>query len=286
MWSHAHFYHDEHDKKSQPLPVQVQVKVPKEIKSAGKRIATAFSVLDLPSSINRGDPTGRSSSTHQPYSRDVLPASSSSVTLDSEFVEIYIPKTNHPGTSTTSLLDQPGLPATQGTIFSNSHIRGDAITTEAMRQSDSPPQEGPNSRNNLNRQSSISQKEPQLSWPLTLFLMLVVTIVRCPLQITETRYWSVHFKSVAITAESLVESMDGISSTISKDWVGLIVLPCVSAIAGMCDIRKKSYQNSIIPIECITAVNVSFRDELTLSVSVAVGSSIVGVFIFFRNAQD
>lgn len=80
--------------------------------------------------------------------------------------------------------------------------------------------------------------------------------------------------------------MDGISSTISKDWVGLIVLPCVSAIAGMCDIRKKSYQNSIIPIECITAVNVSFRDELTLSVSVAVGSSIVGVFIFFRNAQD
>jgi Ca2+:H+ antiporter len=35
-----------------------------------------------------------------------------------------------------------------------------------------------------------------------------------------------------VTAEALVESMDGISSTIGKEWIGLIVLPSISAVAG------------------------------------------------------
>lgn len=38
---------------------------------------------------------------------------------------------------------------------------------------------------------------------------------------------------MTITAEDLVESMDGISTTISKQWVGLVLLPAVSSIAGM-----------------------------------------------------
>jgi len=62
---------------------------------------------------------------------------------------------------------------------------------------------------------------------------------------------------VAFNAEWLVESLDTISSTISKEWIALIMLPAISSIA-----------------ECATAVNVSVKDQLTLSVSVAVSSTI------------
>ncbi|KAJ3547815.1 hypothetical protein NMY22_g1507 [Coprinellus aureogranulatus] len=82
-------------------------------------------------------------------------------------------------------------------------------------------------------------KEPELSWFLTIVVMLSVTA------------------AVSITADWLVESMDGISSTISKEWIALILLPAVSSIA-----------------ECITSVRVSVKDELSLSVSVAIGSTI------------
>ncbi|ETW83026.1 hypothetical protein HETIRDRAFT_383078 [Heterobasidion irregulare TC 32-1] len=82
--------------------------------------------------------------------------------------------------------------------------------------------------------------EPKLSWPLTMALLVVVTVL------------------VAINAEWLVESMDGISTTIiSKEWIGLILLPAVSSIA-----------------ECVTTINVSRKDQLTLSIGVAVGSTI------------
>ncbi|KAI0078827.1 hypothetical protein K474DRAFT_1641003 [Panus rudis PR-1116 ss-1] len=82
-------------------------------------------------------------------------------------------------------------------------------------------------------------REPQMSWPLTLFLLTVVTVL------------------VALNAEWLVDSMDGLSPTISKEWIGLILLPAVGSLA-----------------ECITSVNVSVKDQLTLSISVAVGSTI------------
>ncbi|KAH9037868.1 Sodium/calcium exchanger protein-domain-containing protein [Lactarius pseudohatsudake] len=83
------------------------------------------------------------------------------------------------------------------------------------------------------------EEKPQLSWTLTLFLLVVVTIL------------------IAVAAEWLVKSMDKLSQRISKEWIALILLPMMSCIA-----------------ECITAVNVSRRDHLTLSVSVAVGSTI------------
>jgi Ca2+:H+ antiporter len=43
----------------------------------------------------------------------------------------------------------------------------------------------------------------------------------------------------------------------SKEWLALILLPCINAMA-----------------ECLTAVTVSVQDQLTLSMSVAIGSSI------------
>ena len=82
---------------------------------------------------------------------------------------------------------------------------------------------------------------------------------------------------VTINSEWLVDSMDSLSPTLSKEWIGLILLPVVSSLAGGSDSCMGKCIQAINPpsIECVTAVNVSVRDQLTLSISVAVGSSIV-----------
>ncbi|KZT07576.1 uncharacterized protein LAESUDRAFT_724523 [Laetiporus sulphureus 93-53] len=92
-----------------------------------------------------------------------------------------------------------------------------------------------------NREDSrkASEEEPELSWTMILMLLTVVSVL------------------VTINAEWLVDSMDSLSPTLSKEWIGLILLPIVNSIP-----------------ECVTAVTVSVRDQLTLSVSVAVGSTI------------
>jgi Ca2+:H+ antiporter len=65
---------------------------------------------------------------------------------------------------------------------------------------------------------------------------------------------------VAVTAEFLVDSINGMTETgkIGKEFVGVILLPIVGNAA-----------------EHVTAVTVSVKDKLTLSLGVAVGSSIV-----------
>ncbi|TFL04045.1 hypothetical protein BDV98DRAFT_590920 [Pterulicium gracile] len=80
---------------------------------------------------------------------------------------------------------------------------------------------------------------PKLGCALNIALLVTVTVV------------------VAFVADQLVESMDEISVHVDKTWIGLILLPSVSAIA-----------------ECIVAVRASAKDQLRLSISVAVGSSI------------
>lgn len=86
---------------------------------------------------------------------------------------------------------------------------------------------------------------PLLSVPVTIGLLVVVTVL------------------VAVTAEWLVDSIDGLTDSghIKKEWVGLILLPIVGNAA-----------------EHVTAVTVSVKDKLTLSLGVAVGSSIVSFF--------
>lgn len=82
---------------------------------------------------------------------------------------------------------------------------------------------------------------------------------------------------MAAIADSLVGSVDGVEATIRKEWVGLILLPAVSSVAGICCVLERSAADSLLHIvECVTAVNVSVKDQLTLSISVAVGSTIVG----------
>ncbi|KAI0264486.1 Sodium/calcium exchanger protein-domain-containing protein [Gloeopeniophorella convolvens] len=88
-------------------------------------------------------------------------------------------------------------------------------------------------------QDAPGEEKPQLSWTVTLLLLVIVTVL------------------VAIDAEWLVESMNELSGRISKEWIALILLPMMNGIA-----------------ECLTAINVSRQDRLTLSISVAVGSTI------------
>lgn len=67
---------------------------------------------------------------------------------------------------------------------------------------------------------------------------------------------------MAVTAEWLVDSISGMveTSSISQVFVGVVLLPIVGNAA-----------------EHVTAVTVSVKDKLTLSIGVAVGSSIVSL---------
>jgi len=70
---------------------------------------------------------------------------------------------------------------------------------------------------------------------------------------------------VAVTAEWLVDSISGLTAggRINKEFVGVILLPIVGNAA-----------------EHVTAVTVSVKDKLTLSLGVAVGSSIqIALFV-------
>ncbi|KIO34797.1 hypothetical protein M407DRAFT_16745 [Tulasnella calospora MUT 4182] len=84
-------------------------------------------------------------------------------------------------------------------------------------------------------------EEPQISVIAATVLLIVVTVL------------------VAFTAEFLVDSINGLvdNSPLSQEWVGLILLPIVGNAA-----------------EHVTAVTVSVKDKLDLSIGVAVGSSI------------
>jgi Ca2+:H+ antiporter len=87
---------------------------------------------------------------------------------------------------------------------------------------------------------------------------------------------------VAITAEWLVDSINGLteSGTITKEFVGMILLPIVGNAAGWCFVSASylAWLNVYFIIEHVTAVTVSVKDKLTLSLGVAVGSSIVSKF--------
>ncbi|KAI0049792.1 calcium/proton exchanger [Auriscalpium vulgare] len=90
-------------------------------------------------------------------------------------------------------------------------------------------------------------EKPSMSVPMTIALLAAVTVL------------------VALTAEFLVDSINGLTEKggISKEFVGVILLPIVGNAA-----------------EHVTAVTVSVKDKLTLSLGVAVGSSIqIALFV-------
>lgn len=91
-------------------------------------------------------------------------------------------------------------------------------------------------------------QQPQMTLAMSIGLLIVVTVF------------------VAVTAEFLVDSINGVtsgSSGLSTTFVGLILLPIVGNAA-----------------EHVTAVSVSVKDKLNLSIGVAVGSSIqIALFV-------
>ncbi|GAA5888523.1 hypothetical protein JCM6882_008983 [Rhodosporidiobolus microsporus] len=92
------------------------------------------------------------------------------------------------------------------------------------------------------------EEEPTLNKWVALGLLVVVTVL------------------VALTAEFLVDSINGLTAShpeVSKEWVGLILLPIAGNAA-----------------EHVTAVTVSVHDKIDLSMGVAVGSSIqIALFV-------
>ncbi|KAF8997491.1 Sodium/calcium exchanger protein-domain-containing protein [Cyathus striatus] len=95
--------------------------------------------------------------------------------------------------------------------------------------------------------SDDEEEVPKMNIPVTIGLLVIVTVL------------------VAVTAEWLVDSIDGLTDTgtISKEFVGIILLPIVGNAA-----------------EHVTAVTVSVKDKLALSIGVAVGSSIqIALFV-------
>lgn len=105
--------------------------------------------------------------------------------------------------------------------------------------------------NRVEHESEEEEEEeetPQMNVVCTIALMVIDTVL------------------VGVTAEFLVDSINGMvesNPSLSAEWVGLILLPIVGNAA-----------------EHFTAVSVSVKDKLDLSISVAVGSSIqIALFV-------
>ncbi|PBL03490.1 hypothetical protein ARMGADRAFT_978710 [Armillaria gallica] len=235
LWSHSHLYQDTHKKSTKlttkvPSPASFFRKAPQKTESSPSLSACAskdnLSLKDSDSYNN------------SPYLGAY--ATQSEVTLTN-------PQTSDSQQGYSVRLVGAGVPISRGPSnssrsFSGSTYRGSPeMDRDNFKEVDFKGDESIDESRPVSPVSSIIsvQREPQLSVFMTLLLLSIVTVC------------------VAFTADWLVEAMNGISTTISKEWVGLILLPAVSSLA-----------------ECATAINVSYRDQLNLSISVAVGSTI------------
>jgi Ca2+:H+ antiporter len=79
--------------------------------------------------------------------------------------------------------------------------------------------------------------------------------------------------------------MNKLSGSISKEWIALILLPMMSSIAGGHSVLYPDFASDGSE-ECMTAINVSRKDRLTLSISVAVGSTIVSWFTATESSRE
>ncbi|KAF8149896.1 Sodium/calcium exchanger protein-domain-containing protein [Crassisporium funariophilum] len=249
LWSHTHLYGDQHNKKSSRLSSVIREKQARRKRKA------------RPPTLPLGDSQpGRSRATNDPISIPLDPprrpyaspspsplsstfSSESDITLASPVESTHKSGYVSPGFTTVRLVPEAPLMVGRASVAQGmsrnsafSSAESSALSSLDERyelQSPALP------RTDTADSTLMARKEPELSWVLTILLMVFVT------------------GAVAITVDWLVECMDKISQIISKEWVGLILLPSISSMA-----------------ECMTAVKVSVKDEVTLSVSVAVGSTI------------
>ncbi|KAG2130002.1 calcium/proton exchanger [Suillus cothurnatus] len=131
------------------------------------------------------------------------------------------------------------------TVSSPSSAHGEA-STMSSRPADANPDVEPGTHSTAPVETE-AHEQPLMSLAVCLLLLVVVTAL------------------VTVTAGFLVDSIDGLTSSgsINKEFVGVILLPIVSNAA-----------------EHATAVTVSVKDKLTLSLSVTVGASIqIALFV-------
>ncbi|KIK57255.1 hypothetical protein GYMLUDRAFT_46514 [Collybiopsis luxurians FD-317 M1] len=123
-----------------------------------------------------------------------------------------------------------------------------ATTTAASVRKLIPHKDVEKGPNDLSAEGHDEEEEvPQMNLTATIVLLATVTVF------------------VAITAEWLVDSISGLTEngTISQEFVGIILLPIVGNAA-----------------EHVTAVAVSVKDKLTLSLGVAIGSTLqIALFV-------
>ena len=78
-----------------------------------------------------------------------------------------------------------------------------------------------------------------------------------------------------------------VNKYVSKEWTGFILLPTVRAIAGAWVAwLRRPLTVTYSSVDCVTAVNVSVKDQLTLSSAVAIGSTIVSGLLSAVNPQS
>ena len=127
-------------------------------------------------------------------------------------------------------------------------------------------------------EKEAEERKPQLSWFLTILVLLVVTVVSLNDRMCgHERRLNPTKQLVALNAEWMIDCIDSLSPTISKEWIALILLPTVGSLAGGNSwfVHIRSTTNA--KPECVTATSASAKDRLSLSISVAVGSTIVSV---------
>ncbi|KAF9524823.1 Sodium/calcium exchanger protein-domain-containing protein [Crepidotus variabilis] len=223
LWSHSHLYNDRYNKKSNRLS-SIMLKEKQIRKNSKSQNVNYLSSLEL----NRSTSADSLIPPQPPYLSSQT-SSSSEITLTncSESME----QLQFPNGSTVRLVQVDGAGPWKSSNLSHSDS---GFTNNPGSAAFQTPQE------ESTPEDAIPQpRPPKMSWFLTILLLISVT------------------GAVAVTVDWLVEAMDDVSTTVSKEWVGFILLPTISSVA-----------------ECITAVRVSVKDELTLSVSVAVGSTI------------
>ncbi|EAU85600.2 hypothetical protein CC1G_06313 [Coprinopsis cinerea okayama7 len=246
LWSHSHLYSDRHNKKSARLPATQNITTEKAAAFLNKsrtnfrnytKLQEATSSSFQSPTINSYPPprSGGSSGTRPMYGQQ---RSFSTTSMDDTGSRMafgrptlrLVDQPNEQSTDSTLPLSMPGTPTT----LVSASASGETLA-ELYESLPSYQQPEGTARDEMVK----PPKQPKLSWFLTVFLLLTVTM------------------AIAITADWFVESMDGISAHVSKDWVALIVLPLISSVA-----------------ECITSMRVSVKDELSFSVAVAIGSTI------------
>ncbi|KAG1838365.1 calcium proton exchanger [Suillus subalutaceus] len=129
------------------------------------------------------------------------------------------------------------------TVSSPSSARHGEAATTSFHPSDANPDVEPGTRSIISVE--MEPEQPLMSLAVCLWLLVAVMVL------------------VAVTTVFLVDSIDGLTSSglINKEFISVILLPMIGNVTGHV-------------AEHATAVRRSVRDKLTLSLKVAVGSSI------------